>query len=222
MGYAVLYSGGKDSNLAMWYGEKAGIDIKVILTVSPRSEDSYMFHKPNLGLVPQLTESMGLEQITVETCGEKEVELEELEKTLEQLEIEGVISGAVASTYQRDRIDNICGEHGWDHYAPLWGMEQREILDTLIEEGFECVIVGVAAMGLDSSWLGRTIDDKLIKELEELEDRYKINIAGEGGEYESLVLGGPNFRWGFEIVSAVKHWDGHRGTLEVKELKRRA
>ncbi len=221
MGYAVLYSGGKDSTLALWRAQEEGLDIDILVTIFPQREDSYMFHRPNLELVPQLAGSLGIQQVTVETCGEKEFELKELNDVLEELDIDGVVSGAVASTYQRSRIDSMCIEHGWKHYAPLWGMKQRDILELLVLEGFQCIIVSVAAMGLDDSWLGKTIDQDLIKELQHLKDKYRINVAGEGGEYESLVLGSPNYRWDFDVESAVKHWDGHRGTLEVLELKKR-
>ena len=220
MGYAVLYSGGKDSSLALWKAQERGLEIDVLISVFPERADSYMFHRPNIGLVPQLADSLGIDMITVKTCGEKELELNELVTVFNELDIDGVVTGAVASSYQRQRVDKMCKARGLVHFMPLWGMEQEDILKELINNNFRCVIVAVAAMGLDDSWLGKELDKDTISELKSLEKRYKINVAGEGGEYESLVLGAPNYNWDFQIGEAKIEWDGQRGTLEVIELKK--
>jgi diphthamide synthase (EF-2-diphthine--ammonia ligase) len=52
-------------------------------------------------------------------------------------------------------------------------------------------IVVTAAEGLDASFLGARFDDALIRRLKALEKTYRINVAGEGGEYESLTLNAP-------------------------------
>ena len=44
---------------------------------------------------------------------------------------------------------------------------------------------------LDESFLGARIDDELILRLQKVASRYRINLAGEGGEYESLTLNAP-------------------------------
>ncbi len=221
MAYAALYSGGKDSTLALWLAQERGIEIDWLITVLPERNDSYMFHRPNLDMVPLLAEAMDIPLIQKGSSGVKEEELADLERALGSVDAEGVITGAVASRYQRDRIVEIATGKDLKVISPLWGMEPEEILEMLLEEGFECVIVGVAAMGLDDRWLGRELDRECVDELKAFNERYGINVAGEGGEYESLVLKAPNFRWGFEIVKACKNWDGHRGTYDIKSLRKR-
>lgn len=220
MTYASLYSGGKDSTLALWMAQKDDINVGKLVTVCPKREDSYMFHKPNLHLVPKLAESIDIELIRVKTEGVKERELDDLRKTVSSLNIEGLITGAVASEYQKDRIERIAKDFGLKVYSPLWGMDQEKILKILIKNNFDARIVSVAAMGLDKNWLGRKIDKKCIQKLMNLKKRYRINVAGEGGEYETLVLGGPNFKYDFKIVNSKKNWDGKRGTLNVEEIER--
>ena len=53
---------------------------------------------------------------------------------------------------------------------------------------FEIIITGVFAFPFDEKWLGRKIDKSFIEEMKKLNKKYKINPAGEGGEYESFVL----------------------------------
>ncbi len=220
MTYAALYSGGKDSTLALWMIQNEGFTVDKLITVFPEREDSYMFHKPNIHLVPELAESMDIELVEVKTEGEKEKELEDLRDAVADLDIEGLITGAVASNYQRERIKNIAEDYDLDVRSPLWGMDQDKILELLIENSFDTRIVSVAAMGLDDSWLGRKIDKNCLEDLLNLRDKYRINVAGEGGEYETLVLGAPNYRWNFEITDRRKKWDGKRGEIEVKGLRK--
>ena len=52
-------------------------------------------------------------------------------------------------------------------------------------------IVVTAAEGLDESFLGARFDDALIERLKKVAKARRINLAGEGGEYESLTLNAP-------------------------------
>ncbi len=221
MVYAALYSGGKDSSLALWMAQERGIKVGHLITIFPRREDSYMFHKPNLELVPSLAEAMDIPLVRKGSSGLKEEELKDLENALDSVDVEGVITGAVASRYQKNRIEKIAADRDLKVISPLWGVEPSDIMETLLNESFECIIAGVAGMGLDEKWLGRRLDRHCLDELMVLNEQYGINVAGEGGEYESLVLDAPNFRWGFEIKSARVNWDGHRGTYEVTSLRKR-
>ncbi len=219
MGYAALFSGGKDSCLAVWIAQSMGLSIDYLVTVFPRREDSYMFHKPNLHLVPEIAGSMDIDLIKIETEGDKEEELLDLKKGLENLDISGLITGAVASNYQMSRIEKLARELSLDVCAPLWNMDQSELLEKLLENDFVIIIVSVSAMGLDKTWLGRKLDEEALKELGVLNKKYGINISGEGGEYESLVLRAPNYGQGFVPVSKEKIWDGKRGRLIIKKIK---
>ncbi len=220
MGYAALFSGGKDSSLALWRAQSLGLDVDYLITVYPDRDDSYMFHKPNLHLIPEIAKSLGIELVKVKTAGEKEKEVEDLKRGLKGLNISGLITGAVASRYQMDRIEKLADEFSVDVLAPLWNMPQDRLLDELLQNGFKMIIVSVAAHGLDDDWLGKEIDQRCIEELKEISARYGINISGEGGEYESLVIAAPNYDHDFEIIEDEKTWDGLRGELKVKKIEK--
>ncbi|MGM0510776.1 MAG: diphthine--ammonia ligase, partial [Thermoplasmatota archaeon] len=131
------------------------------------------------------------------------------------------ITGAVASNYQRERIEKMADTLEIEVFSPLWNMDQYDLVEELLEEGFQTMIVSVAAMGLDDSWLGRKIDVECISDLKALHEKYRINIAGEGGEYESLVLDGPMYDYGFKVVEAKKVWDGQRGTYDILKIEKK-
>jgi uncharacterized protein (TIGR00290 family) len=89
---------------------------------------------------------------------------------------------------------------------------------SLIDEKFHVKIVGVSAMGLERSWLGKSLDEASICQLESIGKKYRFNIAFEGGEAETLVLDCPLFTKKLDIKNANVHWDGQRGIFEILEV----
>lgn len=222
MKVAVLFSGGKDSCFACY---KAMEEHKVMCLISIISEnkESYMFHTPNIALTDMQAKAMELNLEVFETLGEKEIELKDLKKAIqvakEQFTIEGVVTGAIRSEYQKSRIQKICDELELKCINPMWHMDELEFLNQVIDVGFKVIIVGVAAEPFDESWLGREIDKETIKELVELNKKYKIHVAGEGGEIETFVCDGPIFKKKILIKKASKTYKNYSGVYHIEEAE---
>jgi diphthine-ammonia ligase len=216
---AALVSGGKDSLLALYRAQKKGHTIKVLATMIPARADSWMFHFPNIHLTDHLSKAVGIPLVKAETSGIKEKELEDLKKLLASLDVEGVVSGAVASVYQKERIGKLCQELGLESVTPLWHQDPLSLLKELIDLKFQVIVVGVYAYGFDENWLGRTIDSAALKKLVGLNKQYGISLVGEGGEYETLVLDAPFFKKRIQIVQSEINYEEHCGVLVVKEAK---
>jgi ABC transporter with metal-binding/Fe-S-binding domain ATP-binding protein len=216
---AALISGGKDSALALHRVLKQGHEVKNLVTMIPLQADSWMFHYPNIHLTDLFAQAVGIPLVKAKTTGAKEVELEDLKRLLSKLDVEGVVSGAVASEYQKTRVERICQELALKSITPLWHGDPYALLQEIVNEHFETIFVGVYAYGFDASWLGRVIDSKTIDKLVELNRRYQISIVGEGGEYETLVLDAPFFKKKIQLVSTEKVWEGQSGCLRVGEAE---
>ncbi len=219
MRLAALVTGGKDSVLALYRAKKMGHTIKVLATMIPKRDDSYMFHFPNIHLTEYISRAVEIPLVTAETSGIKEKELEDLKKLLASLDVEGVVSGAVFSSYQKERIQRICDELGLKSVTPLWHEEPLDIMNELIDLKFKVIIVGVYAYGFDKSWLGKEINSATLEKLVELNKKYQISLVGEGGEYESLVLDAPFYKKRIEIVEAETNYENGSGVLVVKKAK---
>jgi len=169
MKLAALISGGKDSLYALYTMSKKH-EIAYLLTVFPERDDSYMFHHPNLSLTKLQAEAMGIPLLTRVTKGEKEKELEDLKRLFSKVKdrVDGIVSGALASRYQKQRIDKLCEELGLKSLAPLWGISGEELWKQLLENKFEVIVTSVAAMGLSKEWLGRKIDHEAFEELKKM------------------------------------------------------
>ena len=218
MRLAALTSGGKDSLYAVYLARKEGHDIRYLLSMIPESHESYMFHHPNIELTEIQAELMGIPLLVEKTSGEKEKELKDLERLISKVkdEVDGILTGTIASSYQRERIDGICEKFSLECISPLWHINPEKYWHELMRSGFRIMITSVSAEGLDKGWLGRIIDEKAIDELKELNRRFKIHLGFEGGEAETLVLDCPMFGKGIKIVEAKREWDGQRGTYVIK------
>jgi len=215
-----LWSGGKDSTYAAWLASKKD-ELACLVTLFPKSSMSYMFHYPNLQWTRLQAEAMGVPQLTATTEGVKEEELGDLERALvdakTKFSLEGIYTGALASVYQKTRVERICGKLGLDCMSPLWGINPEAHLRRLIVDGFSVMVVSVSALGLGEGWLGRSLDGPAIDELVALGRKFKFHIGLEGGEGETLVLDAPFFSKRLEVNSSIKHWKGDSGYLEITD-----
>ena len=214
MKLAALISGGKDSSFAIYKALQEGHEVTHLVTIKPANPDSYMFHSANIHLTGLISQACGIPLISETSSGEKEKELEDLKKALQGLEVDGVIAGAIESEYQASRVRRICEELGLKMYAPLWHKEPESLLREMIG-CMDIRMVKVAAAGMDESWLGRRFDEKMIEDLKALHRKYKVHIAGEGGEYETLVLDAPYYRKRINLLETEKVWMGDYGVMKV-------
>jgi diphthine-ammonia ligase len=217
---AILFSGGKDSTMAALKAKEEGWQVAYLVSMHSKNPHSYMFHVPNIHLTALLSQAMEIPLIKAETQGKKEEELRDLEEVLLKLKKKGVkalFSGAIASEYQKSRIDKICTELRLQSKAPLWHLDPMKYMEWIIELGFEVIITSVSAEGLDESWLGRKIDYSLLEDLLKLHKKYGLHLAFEGGEAETLVLDGPLFKKRLNIKNSAKVWKGDSGYLVINE-----
>jgi len=197
MKLAVLFSGGKDSTLALLKAMEKE-EVACLITIISENKESYMFHTPNIWLTKLQAEAMGLPLIQRFTEGKKEEELEDLKQAIKQAQrkfgIKGLVTGAVESTYQASRVQRTCFQLGLWCYNPLWKIDQENLLNELVKKGFKVIISGVFGYPLDKSWLGKEINPHLIRRLVALREEYGISPSGEGGEIETTVLDAPMFK----------------------------
>lgn len=198
MKIAALISGGKDSWFAAYKVSKEH-ELACLIAIKSKNPESYMFHIPNVELVKLQAKAAGIPLVWWETEGVKEEELEDLKQAIEiakqKYRIKGVVSGAIKSNYQKERVDAICKELKLVSIVPLWGVNEEIYLNELIKN-FNVIIVGIAADGLKKDILGTRIGITFIDRMGSL----NISSIGEGGEFESFVLACPLFKGNIKII----------------------
>jgi diphthine-ammonia ligase len=222
MRLGVLFSGGKDSTLALHKAAEKE-EVMCLITLISENKESYMFHTPNIELTKLQAEALGLPLIKKVTAGEPEKELKDLEEAIAQaiksFKINGVVTGAVESVYQAARIQQICNSLSVWCFNPLWKRNQQALLEEIVAEGFNVIISGVFAYPLDENWLGKQIDEKIIARLSALNREYGLSPSGEGGEIETTVLDAPLFNKKIQVLDCEVEAKGNSGVFRIKQAR---
>jgi diphthine-ammonia ligase len=222
MRLGVLFSGGKDSTLALHIAAEKE-EVACLITVISKNPESYMFHTPNIDVTAFQAQALGVPLVSVVSKGRKEEELADLEAAIveakSKFKIDGVVTGAVESVYQSTRVQRICGKLDVWCFNPLWKHDQKALLEALVAKHFKVIISGFFAYPLDEKWLGRQIDAQVIAQLVELQRKFGISPSGEGGEIETTVLDAPMFKQKIEILYSEVQAKGNAGVFLIKQLR---
>jgi len=202
-----------DTGVATWLpAEDLDKPTPISTSVENDELDSFMYQTVGHNLLPYYATALNLPLYRTPIMGgsvnqdlsyklEKEDEIEDLHRLLEFIQkkhpgASGVCSGAILSTYQRTRVENVCERLGLVSLSYLWQRPQHLLLDEMASVGLDARIVKVAAIGLDpDSFLWQNVTSNQVRmKLRILKDRWGVHIAGEGGEYETIVVKGPGWR----------------------------
>ena len=178
----------------------------------PQELDSFMFQTVGHTAIDVLAQCMGVPLVRASTGGravqtgvdyaasaaDPADEVEELYRLLAAVVqrfpgVEAVASGAILSNYQRLRVENVCARLGLVSLAFLWQRLQRRLVHDMLVAGMDIALLKVASIGLKRVHVGQTLA-AVLPTLLDIGDTYEVNVAGEGGEYETLTLDSPLFR----------------------------
>lgn len=210
--YAVLLSGGKDSNYALYLRMKELGAMPCCAVTVKAGENDMLFHAENSAWAGLQCRAMGIPWIYAES----------LEEGLARARARGaseIVTGGILSNYQRREFGEAASRAGLRAVNPLWGVDQEEYMRSLVREGFRYIMVKVAALGLDRRWLGREMDERATEELIALSRKYRFNASLEGGEGETFVLSAPHYRGEIRVVEAESIWKGDYGVYLIKRAE---
>ena len=238
---AVLCSGGKDSTYATWWALMRGWDVRALVTLCVTGDDSMMFQKGGVCVAGLQSASSKIPWLPIVTDGIEEEEMLDLQRGLSgmsdptedfnlfwpdnwdsegivlhegALEIDALVSGALRSDYQKTRIERMCSNIGIKSFSPLWHHSPNEHIRSLPRLGFDVRISSVTSDGLDSEWIGRKLGVSEVEELIGISSKFRFNADGEGGEYETLVLGSPHMEKKI-ILDGEMSWQRGRGSWNI-------
>lgn len=214
---AVSWSGGKDSCLAYQKAMAQGHDVTYIVT--------FIWENPSrahpLPLIALQSKALGIKHVEARV---KEPYFQQYRETISRLikenGIEGIVTGDISfvDSFHGNWIDDVCKGLNIEVIKPLWGVDRYEILNELISQGYKAVFTCVKQPWFDEKWLGRELDWECLKELEELRDKYGIDLCGELGEYHTMMIDGPIFKEAIEISKFSKEKQDTVLFMRISEL----
>ncbi len=224
MKLASLFSGGKDSAYSIFLAKKQGHEIKCLLSVFPKSDESHLLHHPNLQWTYLQSQSMQIPQLIIKSeFDDTNNEINLLEKILirsiSEYHIEGLVHGGIQSQFQKEKFENLCDKLNLKSFAPLWNLNPLEYMNELLSSNFVFIITSVSSGGLDDSWLGKIITKTDVAQLYTLSQKFGFNLNFEGGEAETFVVDCPLFSHQIKITKGEKIWNGYRGRFEIVDAR---
>jgi diphthine-ammonia ligase len=194
-----LVSGGKDSIYSAYLADTQGMNVDELVVLRPADPDSMMFHTPNLSMVTLQAQAWGKVSRTVEVRGPSEADEEAAVREALAGTHGPVVAGAIASAYQWSRLQSVTYSLGRPLYTPLWGKDPGRVVREEIGAGLDIRLVHLAAEPLTPDLLGHRLDLETVREIERRSREVRpVHVAGEGGEYETLVTDVPD--WSSRLV----------------------
>ncbi len=188
--YAIMWSGGKDSALALWRARRAGLEVASLLTFYDGDTGRIRFHATRIGLIAAQAARLG---IPLRSHGTSWKAFEDsFRAALADLAgrgFAGVIFGDIHLADVRAWYEERVRAAGLDHVEPLWQHDPGALLEEFVGSGARAVITCCELAKLDERWLGRIIDERFLGEI----TATGVDPCGENGEYHSFAFAGPLF-----------------------------
>lgn len=213
----MLWTGGKDSSLALYEARQDGYFIRYLVTFAP-PEPEFLAHP--LSFMKMQARALALQHFVLpinspfdrgyETC---------LRKLRDELGVDCIVTGDIAEVggnpnWIRERNRAI----GMSVHMPLWGRDRMTLLRQLLDQGFKVRFSCVKTQQLDETWVGRELNDLSIAELQVISEQTSLDLCGEEGEYHTLVTDGPPFKQGIDIRSYGIRTTDSLAYMDIREL----
>lgn len=191
MKFAMSYSCGKDSTLALHKMRAMGHEpVCLVVMVNESVERSY-FHGADLAMLRAYEKALRIPMILCNaTADTYQPAFEAGLAKARALGAEAACFGDIDILSNRQWEEDRCLATGLRPFFPLWQNSRKENVWELLSLGYQCQIKSINTALLPKSLLGRFIDSETISIMEAA----GVDICGENGEYHTLVVDGPVFQ----------------------------
>lgn len=202
---ASMWSGGKDSCLALYKVLKSGMYVQKLISMLRNGTTAHGFGKD---VLEEQAECMGVEIV----FGDMENYEASLKDIVDVFKIDSIVYGDIHLQDHKNWIEKLCRKINVKPIFPLWGRDTREVAEEIIKSGFEAYVV--AAKKDYRGLLCKRFDLELLKEIQEL----GIDFCGERGEFHTIVSYGPIFkkRLKFEFGEIFEMKDSYAVRIKIK------
>jgi uncharacterized protein (TIGR00290 family) len=212
--YALMWSGGKDSALALDRAAKAGIDVDRLLSFYDSATLRVRFHATRVEMLEAQAAAIGIDLHAVPTTWpEMEAKVVYELASLRNEGFRGVVFGDIHLADVRAWYEERVIAAGLLHIEPLWGQPPRLLLDEFVLSGGRAIVTCVELAKLDESWLGRVIDGRFASDIAST----GVDACGENGEYHSFAFAGPVFREQVRWTAGERRTDSGFAQLDLTD-----
>ena len=158
--FICLFSGGKDSGLALSIAAKQGNPMAVILSVDLRNNTS-CYHKQPIKVIENQAQSMGLPLELIDAPPRTSLFAYKLVRIMKKYSRMGVKTLIAGTTHDKEAVElcqKLCDLTGYTFKCPLWKMPFEDVINKIEENNVKTVITLVDENKLSIDWLGKYFD----------------------------------------------------------------
>ncbi|MCL2855711.1 MAG: diphthine--ammonia ligase [Defluviitaleaceae bacterium] len=212
MKFAMSYSGGKESALALHKFTGQGNTPVALITTYNQDTDRSLFHGLSSNVLKRVSQSLSIPLILTNTTAENynkdfEIALKRAKETGAVACVFGDIDIEGHREWATQRCDNV----GIKAIFPLWDMPRQNVVYELVDSGFVASLTVVNTKFLDEKFLGKQLTKELAKKIVAT----GADICGENGEYHTFVSNSPMFAYPVDFVWGKRHYKDGYAMLEV-------
>ena len=209
-----MWSGGKDSALALDRALNSGIEVDRLISFYDSATRRVRFHSTQVEMLEAQAAAIGIDLRAIPTTWpEMEANLRGQLISLRAEGFTGVVFGDIHLADVRAWYEGRVTASGLSHIEPIWGEPPQLLLDEFVSSGGRAVITCVELAKLDEAWLGRVIDDRFAAEITST----GIDACGENGEYHSFAFAGPVFKRPVSWTAGERRFDSGFAQLDLTE-----
>lgn len=191
-----MWSGGKDSALALDRARRSGIDVARLISFYDSATGRVRFHATRVEMLEAQGAAIGIDLQAIPTSWPgMEANLSRELSSLRAEGFTGLVFGDIHLVDVRAWYEERVTAAGLEHVEPIWGEPPEALLRDFISSGGRAVLTCVEVAKLDESWLGRVTDKLFASDIA----KTGVDACGENGEYHSFAYAGPVFtrpvRW---------------------------
>lgn len=191
MKFAVSYSCGKDSTLALHKMLEQGHEPVCLVVMVKEDEDRSYFHGADRAMLEQYAKALAIPVITYPAEGATyHTAFERGLSKAKAIGAEAVCFGDIDIEQNRRWEEERCKAVGLLSFFPLWRRKRKEIVYEVIRLNYRCLIKSINRKILPMDLLGTVLTEASVLAMESA----GIDICGENGEYHTLAIDGPIFR----------------------------
>jgi diphthine-ammonia ligase len=190
---AVLWTGGKDSGLALYEATRLGFDVRQLVTFVPSTPQ---FRAHPLPFMRLQASALGIPHRTLEVQQPYESSYQAgIQKLRDRWGIGTLITGDLRPVGRHPNWISQCARStGTEILMPLWTRDGVEVLTSFVELGFRAIVSYIRTSCMTTDWVGKELDTEALRELSDLALQKGFDVCGEQGEYHTLVVDGPLFQ----------------------------
>ncbi|WP_066631838.1 Dph6-related ATP pyrophosphatase [Labilibacter marinus] len=212
---AVLWTGGKDCAFALM--DSIGkYNIVKLITFVPENHEEFFAH--SIEVMKAQAYSIGLPHELIEV---KEPFKEGYVAAMHQIKksnIEVLITGDISTVDGHPNWITECASGIIDVDMPLWELERKSLMKRIDEDQFKVVCSLSYKKYFEETITGRMLNPAFVAELLQMENEGKIDACGENGEYHTMVLSAPYFKYDLIIMEAEMFEEDTFNYLRIRNI----